>query len=57
MPEPDDVLKSNTVRLIEAGLGGEARLNPELRESVRRRLADELSISKHQRRVPFQIRL
>ncbi len=44
MPESDDFLESNTVRLIEAGLGGEARLNPELRESVRRRLAEELNV-------------
>ncbi len=44
MPEFDDISEANTVRLIEAGLGGEARLNPELRESMRRRLADELNV-------------
>ena len=43
MPESDDFLESNTVRLIGAGLGGDARLNPELRESMRRRLAGELN--------------
>ncbi len=44
MPKSDEFSEANTVRLIEAGLGGEARLNHERRESLRRRLADELNV-------------
>jgi hypothetical protein len=37
----DDFLESNMARLIKAGMSGEARLDPELRESMGRRLAGE----------------
>jgi hypothetical protein len=52
MPESEDFLESNTDRLIEAGLGGEACLDPELRESLRLRLTDELKIKTAQK-SPF----
>lgn len=42
MDHSDDLLESNTARLIEAGLGGEARPDPALREALRRRLVGEL---------------
>ena len=52
MPETEDFLESNTDRLIEAGLGGAAHLDPELKESLCRRLTDELKLKTAQK-SPF----
>jgi hypothetical protein len=38
----DEVLESNTARLIQSGMGGEARLDSDLREALHRRLISEL---------------
>src|SRR5512145_2476389 len=43
MQFPDDVLESNTARLLEAGMGGEARIDAKLRQSMRQRLVSELN--------------
>jgi hypothetical protein len=42
MQPPDDFLESNAARLVEAGLGGDARLAPELRQAMLRRLVSEV---------------
>lgn len=42
MDRSDDILECNTARLIQSGMGGEARLDPELREELRHRLVGEL---------------
>ncbi len=52
MLETENFLESNTDQLIVAGLGGEAHLDPELRESLCRRLTDELKLKTNQK-SPF----
>lgn len=43
MQQSDDFLEANTARLVEASMGGEARLDPQLRQAMRQHLISELN--------------